>query len=306
MNAIVDQTATRLMAATLRVMSWLPLRVSQALGHSIGVVGFWLDSRSAKVARVNIQTCFPELDAEVRENLVKEALIHTGKMFMETPATWLGRFDRINSWIKNIEGEDVLNKAKARQRGVVVLLPHLGNWELFNVYMSTRGKMTALYSPPRQVYLVSLMEHVRHSFGNELVSTTVKGIATLYRRLNEGKMVVVLPDQVPRSGVYAPLFGVEALTDTLVSRLLQKTNASAVCAYVRRNNYPDGFDIVFREPDDEIYANDLYRSAAALNRVIEACVREAPEQYQWAYKRYKERPAGERKLYRFNRPEGFH
>ncbi|MEX2488845.1 MAG: lysophospholipid acyltransferase family protein [Pseudomonadales bacterium] len=306
MSDIVDKIATRSMAATLRLMSWLPLRVSQAVGRLIGLVGFWLNSRSAKVARVNIETCFPELDAEARQHLVKDALIHTGMTLMETPATWLGRYDRINAWINKVDGEEILDQAKARQCGVVVLLPHIGNWELFNVYFSTRGNMTALYSPPRQKYLVSIMENIRSSFGNELVPANVKGVATLYRRLSEGKTVVVLPDQVPRNGVYAPFFGVEALTDTLVSRLLRKTNASVVCVYVRRNDYPNGFDVVYKKPDDDIYSNDLVTSAAAINRVVEACVREAPEQYQWAYKRYKERPAGERKLYRFNRPEGFH
>ena len=67
------------------------------------------------------------------------------------------------------------------------------------------------------------MEKVRRNLGNELVPTTRSGLATLYRRLLEGKVVVVLPDQVPSTGEFAPFFGHEALTDRLVTRLIRKS-----------------------------------------------------------------------------------
>lgn len=306
MKSMIGKLAAAFTMAALHITSWLPLRLSQGVGKFIGAITYTFNTRLAKVTRENVRLCFPELSADDQQALIRDSLRQTGQTLMETPATWLARSSRLNRWICNLEGEDILDNAVAEGNGVIIVLPHMGNWELFNVYFARRGKMTALYSPPRQNYLVEVMRDIRNRFGNELVPTNVKGIATLYRRLNEGQVVTILPDQVPRTGVYAPFFGVQALTDNLVSRLLQKTHARVVCAYVRRREDESGFDVVFREPVEDIYSNDLVTSAAALNKTVEACVEDAPAQYQWEYKRFKERPSGERKLYRFNRPEGFH
>lgn len=306
MKEIGDKLAASLAMVVLRLMSWFPLHLSQAVGKTIGIVNYRFNSRLSKVTRENISICFPKMDEAEQETLIRASLQETGKTLMETPATWLGGFDRLNSWIRDVENEHILDNAIAEGGGVIVMLPHIGNWELFNVYYARRGTMTALYSPPRQKYLVSVMRNIRNRYGNKLVPTNVKGIATLYRCLDQGEVVTILPDQVPRTGDYAPFFGVEALTDHLVSRLLQKTRARAVCAYVQRCRDKSGFKVIFSEPLVDIYSNDTTTSARALNKTIEACVERAPSQYQWEYKRFKERPSGERKLYRFNRPEGFH
>ena len=49
----------------------------------------------------------------------------------------------------------------------------------------------------------------------------------------------------------------------------------------------EGFEMVFRPADPEIYSEDIETSVAALNRSVEVCVRDHPEQYQWEYKRFK-------------------
>lgn len=306
MTAWQDKLGANLIMTVLRLMALIPLPVSRWLGKMIGMINYRFNTRAMKVSRANIEVCLPELTAEEQDSLVRQSLIETGRTMIETPAAWLASADRLSRWIKHVENEDVLDNAIAKGRGVIVLLPHLGSWELFNVWYARRGSLTALYSPPRQRYLVEVMRDIRHGFGNDLVPTNVKGIATLYRRLDEGKVITVLPDQVPASGVYAPFFDIDCLTDRLVPRLLQKTDASVVCVYVRRRADGDGFDVVFREADRDIYSQDIAVSAAALNASIEACVRDVPAQYQWEYKRFRERPAGERKLYRFNGPAAYH
>jgi KDO2-lipid IV(A) lauroyltransferase len=59
--------------------------------------------------------------------------------------------------------------------------------------------------------------------------------------------------------------------------------------------------MVYREPDPELYDADPARSLAALNRSVEAVVREAPAQYQWEYKRFKARLDGAPDLYKRGR-----
>ncbi|MFT4711786.1 MAG: KDO2-lipid IV(A) lauroyltransferase [Candidatus Azotimanducaceae bacterium] len=220
----------------MTLISCLPRRVSGWIGGYIGYLNLKLETRSAKVTQTNIDLCLPELSSAERSLLVVESLKNTGKNFMETPAVWMGSFGRISNWIKHVENREVLDQAYAQGQGVVIILPHLGNWELFNLYYSQypAGEMTALYQPPVKPYLQSIMADIRGRFGNEIVPTTRRGITRLYRSLGNGEVVTILPDQVPESGDYVNFFGEKALTDRLISRLLAKTGAQVVCCLIKR------------------------------------------------------------------------
>ena len=273
----------------------LPRSVSQRLGRILGMVNFRLNTRAAQVTRTNLELCLPELQSEA---LVRKSLIETGMTIFETPAVWLGNLTRVDGWIAEVHNEPLLRRALADRAGLLLLLPHLGNWELFNVFFRRYGEMTALYHPPRQPYLQAVMQEIRTRHGNHMVPTDRSGLMALFRALNAGGTVVVLPDQVPAQGVFSDFFGQAALTDTLSSRLVGKTGARVLgVAVIRR---PDGrFDVHVREPDKNIQNDDDETSARAINQLVESLVHLAPHQYQWEYKRFKVRPAGSRKLYRY-------
>jgi KDO2-lipid IV(A) lauroyltransferase len=294
-----------LLLSILRGLAKLPLPVCRTVGRWIGRGHYLLNSRAAMVTRTNIELCFPSQSEAELEALVKSSLIHTCQTMMETPAAWLGNLDKVSTWITRIEGEELLDEAVSEGKGVVVLLPHHGNWEMLNVYFVTHFLVTGLFHPPRQAYLRQIMNAVREHLGNEIVPTSVKGLATLYRRLAEGRVVVVLPDQVPSTGDFVPFFGVDAMTDRLVSRLVKKSGARAVCASVLREQ-GGGFSVQFTRADSAVASEDLQQSMRGVNRSIENCVKLDPAQYQWEYKRFKERPAGAFRLYNYKDESASH
>ncbi|MBV1878546.1 MAG: lysophospholipid acyltransferase family protein [Pseudomonadales bacterium] len=285
----------------LWLLAALPLCLVQVIGTLIGIVNFRLDTRSAKVTRENLKLCYSTLRADEVEDLTRKSLVQTGRTIMETPAIWLSPLSRSRQWILRVENEALLDTAIREGKGVVVLLPHLGNWEMFNVYFATRGKMTALYQPPQQVLLQGLIRDIRERVGNELVSTSIKGIARLYRCLEAGQVVTILPDQVPSTGTYATFFRQQALTDILASRLISRTGATAICCSVYREN--SRFVVRFIEVDEGIYSPQIDQSLAALNSTVERAVSGCIDQYQWEYKRFRERPPGLKKLYKFGRKD---
>ena len=281
----------------LRCLASLPLGLSQWLGRRLGTCLFWFKARAASVTEINLRACdmFP---ADMKpDHLVKSSLQHMGQTIMETPAIWLGSRRRIDSWINKVEGESLLDEAIALGHGVVILLPHFGNWELLNVFFARRQPMTALYQPPAKAYLRPIMAAVRKNFGNEMVPTNRAGVAQLYRRLREGRVVAVLPDQVPSSGEFVPFFGRPAFTDRLLTRLIQKTGARVVTCVVIREPGGQGFTVRFGIPDADVYADDSMQSMLGLNKSIEQCVRIDPKQYQWEYKRFRRYPEGSIPLY---------
>ena len=283
----------------LRIWSLLPLRFLQMLGAMIGSIHHWTNSRAAQVTEVNLELC------GLNKDLRRQSLQETGKTMMETPAVWLGARGRIDAWLGEVHKESLLREAVLADQGLLILLPHLGNWEMFNVFFRRYGKMTALYQPPRSPALNEIMRNVREGHGNEMVPTDRRGIRRLYRVLKGGGTVVILPDQVPVTGRFIPFFGTAALTDELAVRLLKKTGAKMLMlAFLRR--FDGKFDVYVSEADEILYQGDPVSAMTALNSMVESAIALGPTQYQWEYKRFRERPVGEKKVYRFNKPARVH
>ncbi|KPQ01927.1 MAG: lipid A biosynthesis lauroyl acyltransferase [Marinobacter sp. HL-58] len=285
--------ATFLITA-LRLAGKLPLRGAQLIGRFLGMVGWLFKTESRKTTSTNLEICFPEYTEEQRQRMARSSLRHTGQTMMEIPLMWEWPVEKCLGLIREIDGEELLAEAKQGGRGLLLLAPHLGNWELTGLYFSSRYRMAALYSPPHIKEFEDYMIRVRGRMGSELVRGDRRGLARLISLLREGEVAGILPDQSPRGkgNAYAPFFGMEVRTMTLVSKLLQKSGAKPVVTYAQRLKDGQGFRLVIRECEPGIADPDPVVATTALNKSIENVVREVPEQYQWEYKRFRHRPTG--------------
>jgi len=91
--------------------------------------------------------------------------------------------------------------------------------------------------------------------------------------------------------------GQPALTMTLVHGLAQRTGCAVCSCYAERVS--GGFKMVVLEADVAIYSEDQATAVAGLNESVAACVRRAPAQYQWEYKRFRRLPPEYPKRYQF-------
>ena len=280
-----------------------PLPVVRKVGSLLGQLSWFMSSRMAKITRINLQLCYPEEDNSKHLLLAKSSIINTFQTMTECGPAWLWPTEKVLEKVLEVEGLALLQEALAGGKGAVVLAPHLGNWEVFGVYLNNCGcgPSTQLYQAPKNKHLDKLIYNARSRSGAQLVSTTNKGVALLLKSLKRGEIVGILPDQVPPAsgGDFAPLFGKEVLTMSLVPRLLQKTGAKAVLGFAARvkTGNQSGWKIIFRKPDDAIYAEHIPSSLAAMNNSIASAVNEYREQYQWEYKRFKRLPPGEARPY---------
>jgi Kdo2-lipid IVA lauroyltransferase/acyltransferase len=276
-----------MLRAFMRCLAALPWSWLHAFGHLLGHLLWRFDTREKHITQTNIALCLPELSAEQQAQLVRASLIDFGRTAFEMPKLWLAPLTTALSAITEIEGEDILKRKLALGHGTIVLGPHHGNWEVAGLYLGQEYGITMMYLPAQSAAANELVRIGRGRTGATLVPADINGVRTVLKVLRRGGAVGILPDQVPKQAgaELAPFFGQPALTMTLVSNLLQKTNARAIIVAALRT--PDGFKLVFREPDQAIYSPDLMQSLIGLNRSVEACVREHPEQYQWEYKRFK-------------------
>ena len=278
--------------ALLSLLALLPLPVVRALGRALGELAWWRGGRSARITRSNIAACLPALAATERMALARASLRETGAAIAELGLAWRGSRARLARTIRAVHGQELLDEAGHAGRGLLLLAPHLGNWELLLHCVQGQRQCTVLYRTPRQPALAALALRGRTRFGLCAVAVSHAGVRELLQVLRRGETVVLLPDQVPaRSGGQSvPFFGQPAWTPVLAHALARRTGCAVLagcCLRVR-----GGFELHFATLDRAFHAPDRGPALAAMNRAIEHLVREAPAQYQWEYRRLRAPPKG--------------
>ncbi|GIX35002.1 MAG: lipid A biosynthesis lauroyl acyltransferase [Lysobacteraceae bacterium] len=278
----------------LAALGGLPLPLLHRLAAGLAGWSRRVGSREARVARVNLAVCFPELDEDARERRLREVLWHTACTVLECARIWTRPPVRSLDWVVEVEGMEHLEAARAGGRGVIVAAPHLGNWELFGHFLAACGPLTIVYRRPQWAPAESILLQGRGGAGVEQLPAQPSSVRGMLRALAQGRLLGILPDQQPKlgEGVFAPFLGRPALTMTLLSRLAARSGAAVVFGFARRLPASRGFAVHFLPAPDGIDADDPVLAAAALNAGIEACLARAPAQYQWTYKRFSRPPPG--------------
>ena len=291
----------RILAITwlLRVCAALPLPLAHVLGSVIGWGLLFIPNDLRRGSATNIPLCFPEFTAAQQRRLLRASLIESGKAITEAGALWLWPAPRLTALIKDTSGEEHLRTALAAGKGAILASPHLGAWEMAGIYSSLHYSITSLYRPPRMSELGELVRHGRERFGAKLVPVDAGGVRALYQALGRGELVGMLPDQEPGAGngVFAPLFGIQANSMVLLSRLAIKTGAPVIFTYAERLPHGRGYHLHFLPAPPAINHAPLERSVTVMNDMVATLIRQSPQQYQWGYKRFRTRPVGESAIY---------
>lgn len=273
------------MALLLRLAARFPLRLLHALGASVSWVLYALSPRFRRYLKGNLtQAGFD--DPATR----RAAIAETGRSAFELPAIWLRPQAQAASLVREVDGWDRIERALAVGRGLILLTPHLGCWEVSAQYFAQRHPITVLYSPPKLKSIEPLMRQGRSRDGMKSVPADLSGVRALFRALKRGQAIGMLPDQVPGSGEgeWVDFFGRPAYTMTLAARLAQASGAQVLVAFAERLSSARGFRIhIDSLPAPHAEETELRR----MNRALEIMIRRAPAQYLWAYNRYKV-PAG--------------
>ncbi len=293
---------TKLVATLLYSLAWavarLPWPLLRTLADAMSRLWFALDARESRVTRRNLELALPGLDAAARDHLHRAILRTTARQAFETLRLWT-RPARCNlADIVEVHGETLFDAALRDPRGLIVAAPHMGNWELLSQWLAAKTPLAVLYRAPESAVGEAFLRRVRANAGHDVeqVRAEAAGVRTLLRRLQQGGVAGILPDQQPKAGdgEFAPFFGVQALTMTLLGRLAARSNAQVLLAWCQRieGSSPPRFALHVQALPEAIADPDPQRAVAALNAAVETLARRDLSQYQWTYKRYTLRPPG--------------
>ena len=274
------------------LLTWLAARRLRHL-HALGGLAGWLVyalSPSYR-RRLNQNAALAGVGAGLRRAAIADA----GRLVMELPRLWLRPREQPISDPVRWDGAALLDELLARGKGLVLLTPHMGSFEVsaqaYAERYGARQPITVLYRPARQPWLRALEETARARPALATAPATLAGVRLMLRALRRGETVGLLPDQVPPEGmgVWVPFFGQPAYTMTLAARLVQQTGAAVAVLWTERLPGGSGYAVhasALPVPLPE-KADDEAASALAINRSMEAVILKKPDQYLWGYHRYK-------------------
>jgi Kdo2-lipid IVA lauroyltransferase/acyltransferase len=277
---------TWLALAVLRVFEPLPFAFLVWLGRQIGNVAARLPVRFVRIARRNIELCFPERPAGEREELLREHFRSVGIGIFETAMSWWSSDERIRR-LTQLEGQEHLQAALARGHGAILLSAHFTVLEIGARALCAQLPVNIMYRPTRNAVLERFLMRNRGRRARRAIPRD--DIRTLISALKNNEPVWYAPDQSYRKkgAEMVPFFGIPAATNTATSRLARMTDAAVLPYFPERLPGARGYRMTIYPALADFPSNSPLADAQRFNEIIEAQVRRVPEQYLWIHRRFK-------------------
>ncbi|HUL95799.1 MAG TPA: lipid A biosynthesis acyltransferase [Usitatibacter sp.] len=291
---LLSRLGTQLGVFVLWLIHFLPLRWIGAIGAALGSV-IYLFGRG-RVTRINLALCFPAMSERERYELGRRHFRMLGRNALELGVMVWGTEKELLRLI-HVEGAEHLKAAAGRP--IICLAPHFIGLNMGGIRLAYEYPGTAsIYSRQKNPVLDRIFLKARTRFGEPHLVSRQEGLRSVIRVVKSGKPFYFLPDMDfgPRDAIFSPFFGVQAATLNTLPRLAKLTGAAVIPIVTRQVG--DGYVVRFYPEWKDYPTGDLEADVRRMNAFIEDRVREMPEQYFWAHKRFKTRPPGEPSPYK--------
>ncbi len=266
----------------LGAIAILPLCLAQAIGAALGVLAYVGSKQYRLLFR-------PQYEAVIKSHhlplQIWSAAAASGQLFSDS--LWIWRNPQKALALVEVQDWALVEAAINEGHGLVMLTPHLGGFEIIPRVLAQHFPATILYRPSRQAWLNEVVEEGRAYPNMHFVPTNLNGVRQMTRALTRGEAIGILPDQVPSGGegVWVPFFGRPAYTTPLPARLANRNSTPVIMFTAKRKALGKGW--LMQATRLAPLSEDSTVAATELNVAIENAILVAPNQFIWAYNRYK-------------------
>ena len=243
--------------------------------------------RSKKLIHSNLKKAFPNISLYSLNKLTKLMWNNYGRVFAEYMFIKQFREDLSNKNII-IEGQEILEDIKKKNKQVVFISGHFSNFELMAMHIDKSGiKLSAIYRPLNNIFLNKIMERIRKKYICKYqIRKGIGGIKKLIKLKKLNYSTALMIDQRVSEGIKSKFFNEDALTTTIPAQLVKKFRIPIVPIFIERINNIN-FKIVVKNPiifDNQETTKDI---TDKLNLVLEKMIIYKPEQWIWSHNRWK-------------------
>jgi KDO2-lipid IV(A) lauroyltransferase len=295
MSAWLRSAGTYAGLAFVWLVHLLPNAGIRAIGHGLGAVLYRFGR--GRVTDVNLKLAFPDLPEAKRHALGRAHFRALGRASMELAVLWFGTDRRVLGMVR-VKGREHLD-LYANKVPVILFAPHFVGLNMGGALVAhTWPDAASIYSRQKNPVVDRLLLRGRLRFGRPKLISRQDGMRPILRAIREPLPFYFLPDMDfgARDALFVPFFATPAATVTAMPRLAKLAGAKVVPVVSRMT--PEGYELECYPAWENYPTGDLAADVRRMNAFIEERVREMPEQYFWAHKRYKTRPPGEPSPYR--------
>ncbi len=276
----------------VRTVAFLPFRAQLAVGKLLGKLAFNLMPKRLRIARTNLEICFPELDAEERGALLKKHFEALGMSFVEMGIGWYTPIPQLRR-ITKINGRHYLEDAVRAGNGVLLVCAHFTTLEVGVAHLeAVEARCACMYREQRNKMIDVMIRRGRQRFAE--VQIPRDNVRLLIQKLKQGFIVAYMPDQVyvGNQSALLPFFGESAVANLATSKIAKISGCAVLPCFCRRLEGAEGYEIDIGPPIDEFPTADPVEDTRKLVALLEQQIRKAKDQYIWTYKKFKRRPDG--------------
>lgn len=239
-------------------------------------------------ARRNLRLAFPEKSGVELTRILRGMWDNLGRVVAEYPH--LGRITAPGSDRVTLGDVAPVLALRDQRKAGIVASAHLANWEILPVMAARHGVgMTAIVREPNNPLVRPLIDRLRGVAGGQLTPKGRTGARQAIDVLRRGHVLGLLFDQKLSRGFSVPLFGIEAMTSAAPAQLALRFGCPLVPVRVERTG-PARFRVTAHPPIELPTTGDRQADAIQitreLNRILEAWIRERPEQWLWLHRRW--------------------
>ncbi|MGY4492980.1 lipid A biosynthesis lauroyl acyltransferase [Pseudomonas sp. TE3610] len=276
----------------------LPYRVLLVIGRLLGLGMYRIAGERRRIAARNLELCFPELPLVERTRLLKENFVSTGIAFFEMAMSWWWPKARL-ARLAHIEGLEHLQAAQQAGEGAILMALHFTTLEIGAALLGQRHTIDGMYREHGNPLFDFVQRQGRERHNLDSLAVEREDVRGMLKLLRKGRAIWYAPDQDygAKQGIFVPLFGIPAATVTATTKFARLGKARVIPFTQQRLADGSGYRLVVHPPLEDFPGESEEADCLRINQWVEASVRECPEQYLWAHRRFKSRPPGSPKLY---------
>jgi KDO2-lipid IV(A) lauroyltransferase len=277
----------------------LPARGLGAAGEVLGGLLYHMAEERRHIAATNLRLCFPDLDDDARDRLLRRHFRALGRASLQETVSWWGSRAEVDGMTRFEGMEHVVPHLG---KPLILFAPHFVGVSIGGMRVTTQfAPVVTLNAQIKNPYIHRLVFQSRGRFGRDGKHSEIyqrqDGIKPVLRAIKKGLPFFYPPDLDfgRKDAVFTPLFGTPAATITGLSRVARVTGAVVVPCITRQEK--GGYVVRFYPAWENFPTDDVEADTRRMNAFLEDRIREMPEQYFWVHKRFKTRPLGEAKIY---------
>jgi KDO2-lipid IV(A) lauroyltransferase len=211
----------------------LPERFAYSAFEKMGVITLRRNGDRMQRLRSNLQRVCPDKDSAAMDLLMTEAVSSYMRYWCDTFRSPDWSKERIFATV-TVTREELLTGPMKDGRGVVVTLPHAGNWDHAGAYFCAMGfPLVTVAERLKPEALFNKFLEYRQNMGMEVLSTDSKAMGTLMQRARDGALIALVADRdLSRSGVDVNFFGHPARMPAGAALLAVRTGIPLITAFV--------------------------------------------------------------------------